>query len=114
MPGIQDEIWAAAWAAALTKAGVAEASPLWNENDLPSTQVKGEDEIVEGEEEDSLDRELNAHASEQPAAYTEQVEDVTNLGHKEASGGRDDDITVVGDITAEVTLVPVLNLTINE
>lgn len=113
MPPIQDEIWAAAWATCLKKVGVAELSPLWTENDLPSSQVFVEDEPVE-EEGDSLDRELNARVSEQPAADAEQGEDVTNLGQKEAGGGPNDDSTVVEDTTTEVTFVHVLNLIIDE
>lgn len=62
MPKIQDEIWTAAWAACLIKAGVAETSSLWAENDLPSTMTIPEEEFAE--EEDSLDRELNAEVSE--------------------------------------------------
>lgn len=66
MPKIQDEIWTAARAVCLTKAGVAETSPLWTENDLSSTMTVSEEEFAE--EEDSLDRELNAEVSKQTAA----------------------------------------------
>lgn len=37
MLSIQDQILVTAWEACLTKAGVADDSPLWVENDLPST-----------------------------------------------------------------------------
>lgn len=39
MLSIQDQIWATAREACLVKAGVADDSPLWVENDLPSTQA---------------------------------------------------------------------------
>lgn len=66
MPSIQDEIWAAAWATCLKKAEVPEASSLWRENDLPSTMATPNEEFTE--EEDSLDKELNANVSEQQGA----------------------------------------------
>lgn len=40
MPAIQDQIWAAGWEACLTKAGIAEDSPLWVENDLLSGRLQ--------------------------------------------------------------------------
>lgn len=62
MRALQDEIWAAAWATCLTKAGVSETSPLWAKNDLPSTMVIPEEEFVE--EEDCLDRGPNVEVTE--------------------------------------------------
>lgn len=61
-PTIQDKIWVVAWATALTMAGVPEMSPLWTENDFPSTAAIPNEKLDE-EEEDSLDRELNANVS---------------------------------------------------
>lgn len=39
MPVIQDEVWVTAWVACLKKARVTKSSPLWSENDLPSSMV---------------------------------------------------------------------------
>lgn len=112
MPAIQDEIWAAAWVACLKKAGTAESSPLWTKNDLPSSQVVVEDEMVE--EEDSLDRELNAQVSGQPGVVADQVDKVTNLGQKEASGGPNEESTVVEDTSAQASPPAIQDLTIEE
>lgn len=77
---LQDEIWAAAWVACLTKAGIAETSPLWIENDLLSIVAIPEEELAE-EEEDSLDGQLNVKVFEQMADHAGQEdEDFTNLG----------------------------------
>ncbi|KAF7128983.1 hypothetical protein RHSIM_Rhsim10G0124800 [Rhododendron simsii] len=75
------------------------------ERDLPSMQCIVEEEITEEKEGDSLDRELNAHVSDQLVAYAKQNEEVTNLGQKEASGGPTDESTVAEDTPAQVTLV---------
>lgn len=108
MPTIQDEIWAAAWAACLKKAGVAETSPLWTENYLPSSVVEEE------EEEGSLDRELNTNVSEQQVADADQVVDMTNLGQKEASDGPTGVSTAVEDTPAQATPPPLQDLIVDE
>lgn len=93
MPSIQDEIWAAA----LTKVVVPETSPLWVENDLPSNVLVHEEHA---EKEDSLDKELNAEITEQTTKDAAQIdEDVSNPGHKEVSGGNNNN-TATGNIPA--------------
>ncbi|KAF7139792.1 hypothetical protein RHSIM_Rhsim06G0114700 [Rhododendron simsii] len=61
MPIIQDEVWAATWAACLKKAGVLETSPLWAENNLPSTVAMPEEdfEASGGNNADSTVAEVN-------------------------------------------------------
>lgn len=54
------------------------------------------------EEEDSLDRELNAQVSEQLGGDGDQTEEVTNPGHKEASGGHSEEGTATENVTAPV------------
>lgn len=102
MPTIQDEIWAAARVAGLTKAGVSETSPLLIKNDLPSSMTVHEEE--HNEEEDSLDKELNAEITEQTADDAIQNdEDVSNPGHKEVSGGNNANNTATGDIPVQLS-----------
>ncbi|XP_058220679.1 uncharacterized protein LOC131330936 [Rhododendron vialii] len=38
IPALQDQIWIACWETCLTKVGVAEDSPLWTDNELPSSR----------------------------------------------------------------------------
>lgn len=111
MPALQDDIWATAWAACLTKAGVSETSPLWAENDLSSTMVIPEEEFVE--EEGSLDTGLNVEVSEQTATGGVQGgEDDSNPGHKETSGGNNVESTAMEVNTVQATPAAVQDLTL--
>ncbi|XP_058181185.1 uncharacterized protein LOC131299615 [Rhododendron vialii] len=101
MPVIQDQIWVAAWTACLTKARTTKASPLWTENDLTSIMAAQNKEIAE--EEDSLDKELDANVSEQHGVDADQNVEGTNPGQKEASGGPTDGSTVVEDTPAQTS-----------
>ncbi|KAF7129126.1 hypothetical protein RHSIM_Rhsim10G0114300 [Rhododendron simsii] len=93
---IQDEIWAVAWAACLQNAGVVELSPLWTENDFPSTIATPNEEFAE-DEEDSLDKELNVNISEQHNANAKQNDEATNPGQKEAGGEPNEESTTAVD-----------------
>lgn len=66
------------------------------------------------EEEDSLDRELNAHVSEQPGAVADQIDEVTNPGQKETSGGPNEESTVVEDTPAQASPLAIQDLTVEE
>lgn len=111
MPTIQDEVWAATWAACLKKASVPETSPLWAENDLPSTVAMPEEDFAE--EEDSLNEELNAGYPVQSADdVVQEGENVPTPGRKEASGGNNADSTVAEVNTVQATPAPIQDLTL--
>ncbi|KAF7127613.1 hypothetical protein RHSIM_Rhsim11G0011300 [Rhododendron simsii] len=70
-----------------------------------------EEEVVE--EEDNLDRELNAHVFDQLGAGADLTEEVTNPSQKEASGGHAEDSTVVEDTSAQ-SFLPAIQYLIAE
>ncbi|KAF7131633.1 hypothetical protein RHSIM_Rhsim09G0065600 [Rhododendron simsii] len=71
-----------------------------------------EEEILE--EEDSLDRDLNAQVSEQPSAGANQIKEVTNPGQMEASGDPTKGSTVVEDTPIQASPPAIQDLTAEE
>ncbi|XP_058226149.1 uncharacterized protein LOC131334870 [Rhododendron vialii] len=77
MPIIQDEIWAACWEACLTKVGVAEDSPLWVENDLPSRRVTAPTDDVDQQIDDFEDVDEEIQVESQNDVEQSSVREVT-------------------------------------
>ncbi|KAI8534671.1 hypothetical protein RHMOL_Rhmol10G0108600 [Rhododendron molle] len=98
MPGIQDQVFEAGWLACLTKSGAPESSLLWTEIDLPSTRVVADEQDEVGEE-NNVESEPIAQIAEQ-TGNDAAVEDGTNPGQKEASGGAPESTPVVENVTA--------------
>lgn len=99
MPASQDQLWAACWEACLTKVGVAEDSPLWVENDLPSNRPLSPHEPEEHPEEDveqqidefaEADENIPPESQDAPidrSPAQETTNETINLEENVASGG---------------------------
>ncbi|XP_058204764.1 uncharacterized protein LOC131318806 [Rhododendron vialii] len=72
IPAIQDQIWIACWETCLTKVGVAEDSPLWTDNELPSSRAAASQEQEVPLEDD----------------FEQQIEDFTGMEEDIPSGSQ--------------------------
>ncbi|XP_058181883.1 uncharacterized protein LOC131300182 [Rhododendron vialii] len=84
MPAIQDQIWASCWEACLTKVGVAEDSPLWVENDLPSRQAAAPLEH-DGSPIDDVDQQIDDFADADEEIQVESQDVVEHLSVREVT-----------------------------
>lgn len=116
MPTIQDQIWGASWEACLTKIGVADDSPFWVENDLPSSRLQPSHNSEEHPEEDveqqieefaDADEDTQMETRDVPIDHSpvqEAMNETINLKGNAADGGLNTEVNteVTTDVLPEV------------